>query len=228
MDDKKRNAGKSYLATDPVIRYVNEKSLRLHPTQKQLIELTTTSNVPRPQMLSSAEELQLLQNLCKLIGAKKTLDIGVFTGYSALTIALVLPSDGKVVACDVSEEFANVGKPLWKEAGVADKIDLRIAPATETLQKLIDSGEAGTYDFAFIDADKLNYDTYYEQCLKLLRSGGIIALDNVLCGGQVADPNCTRTEAVSFRNLNDKIHKDERVDMNMLNIADGVTLCFKR
>ncbi|XP_013392060.1 probable caffeoyl-CoA O-methyltransferase 2 [Lingula anatina] len=221
-----RNSRKSQFNADKVAKYIENNSFRLLPVQKKLIEETLKH--PRNRMLGSTDEMQLLQNLVSLIKGKKTLDIGVFTGYSALAIALVLPEDGKVVACDVSDEFTRIGKPFWKEAGVEHKIDLRIAPAVETLQKLVDAGEGGTYDFAFIDADKENYLKYYELCMILVRSGGIIAVDNVIWGGSVADPENVNPSTLAMREVNEYIHADQRVNISMLNIADGVTLCFKK
>ncbi|XP_013419884.1 probable caffeoyl-CoA O-methyltransferase 2 [Lingula anatina] len=217
---------KSHLHKDKVIKYIENNSFRLLQVQRKLIEVTMKH--PSRIMLGSTDELQLLQNLVSLIKGRKTLDIGVFTGYSALAIALVLPEDGKVVACDVSEEFARIGKPFWKEAGVDHKIDLRIAPALETLQKLVDAGESGTFDFAFIDADKENYLKYYTLCMTLVRSGGIIAIDNVLLGDSVADPEIVHAKTLAIRELNQYVYADQRVNISMLNIADGVTLCFKK
>lgn len=179
-------------------------------------------------MLGSLDELQLFQNLCRSIGAKKTLDIGVFTGASALAVALALPEDGKVVACDVSEDYVSVGRPYWKEAGVDNKINFVCAPAAETLDKLIANGEAGTYDFAFIDADKPNYQNYYEKCVQLIRSGGIIALDNTLWSGSVLDESRTDDSTVALRNISKVVHKDERVYPSFLVMGDGVMLAFKK
>ncbi|XP_013392051.1 probable caffeoyl-CoA O-methyltransferase 2 [Lingula anatina] len=217
---------KSHLHKDKVTKYIENNSFRLLQVQWKLIE--ETMKHPSGKLLSCPDELQLLQNLVSLIKGRKTLDIGVFTGYSALAIALVLPEDGKVVACDVNEEFARIGKPFWKEAGIDHKIDLRIAPAVETLNKLVDAGEGGTYDFAFIDADKENYLKYYELCMTLVRSGGIIAIDNVLWGDSVADPEVVDARTLVIRELNQYVYADQRVNISMLNIADGVTLCFKK
>lgn len=211
---------------DPAVVYTTENSLRLHPAQRKLIQLTVQQE--HSVMLSSAEEIQLLQNVMRIIGAKKTLDIGVYTGYSAMSMALALPVDGKVVACDISDHFPLMGKPIWEEAGVVNKIELVIAPASNTLQRLLDEGEAGTFDFAFIDADKTNYDNYYEMCLKLLRPGGIIALDNMLWGGSVYNPEKNAEDTVALRNLGKKIHKDDRVNVSFLTIGDGTILAFKK
>ncbi|XP_064630891.1 probable caffeoyl-CoA O-methyltransferase 2 [Lineus longissimus] len=218
---------KSQTSTDPRILYCSNHSLRLHPVQEKLIKRTLEH--PWCRMLGSTDELQLIMNLLKMIKAKKTIDVGVYTGYSALSAALALPPDGKVIACDISEEFTSIGKPFWKEAGVDGIIDLRIAPAGETMQSLIGSGEAGTFDFIFIDANKTDYDEYYEKALILLRPGGFIAIDNVLWGGKVFDEanNDPDPDTVALRLLNDKIHKDKRVDVSMLTIGDGTTLVFK-
>jgi predicted O-methyltransferase YrrM len=159
----------------------------------------------------------------KLMGARRCLEIGTYTGYSALAVALALPKDGSIVCCDVSEEWTAVGKPFWKKAGVEKKIDLRIGPALETLKKL-----KGPFDFVFIDADKPNYLNYYERCLELLRPGGLIAIDNVLWSGEVANARAKDKLTVALRELNERVHKDERVELAMLSIGDGVTLALKK
>jgi caffeoyl-CoA O-methyltransferase len=217
---------KGLASQDPAVRYAAEHSLRLHPAQQEIVDETIKTGFAN--RMGSPDELQLLQNLVRCIGGKKTLDIGVFTGYSALTIALVLPEDGKVVACDITEEFLSIGRPAWKKAGVEHKIDFVKAPALDTLQKLLDKGEAGTYDFAFIDADKPSYDAYYEKCLKLLRPGGIIALDNMLWCGTVLDPQVQKPDTVVVRDLAKKIHADERVYVSFLTIGDGTVIVFKK
>ena len=165
--------------------------------------------------------------LARLIGAREAIEIGVFTGYSALSVALALPPDGHLLACDINEASARIGQPYWARAGVADRIDLRIAPALQTLDDSLAAGDADRYDFAFIDADKTGYDDYYERCLKLVRRGGLIVLDNTLRGGSVADPR-RDGDAEALRALNDKIHGDERVDMVLLPFSDGVTLARRR
>lgn len=217
---------KLYESSDPNVTYAAAHSLRLHPAQEKLMEVTLKE--PMGGMMGSPDEIQLLQNLVRSIGAKKTLDIGVFTGFSALGIALALPDDGKVVACDVSDDYASKGKPFWKEAGVSHKIDLRIAPAVDTLKELIANGEAGTFDFAFIDADKENYDNYYELSLKLIRKNGIIAIDNMLWGGKVHKPEVTDTSTVALREIAKKVHADDRVFVSFLVIGDGTMLVFKK
>lgn len=215
-------------SSDPLNAYITDHSLRLHPAQKELIKQTVETKGRAAAMMGSSDELQLLANLVKTIKGKKTLDIGVFTGYSALTIALALPDDGKIVACDVTDKYLTEGKAAFREAGVDHKIDLRIAPAVDTLKSLIANGEAGTFDFAFIDADKANYSTYYDLCKELVRSGGIIAVDNVLWGGRVVDPSDTTEDTEAIRAVNKKIAADQTVDISMLNMGDGTTLIFKR
>ena len=186
-----------------------------------------TANHPAARMQIAPEQGQFMALLVQLLGAKKTLDIGVFTGYSSLVVALALPGEGKVVACDIDEKSTAIARRYWQEAGVADKIDLYIAPAIETLDKFIDEGQAGTFDFAFIDADKRNYDNYYEQALKLIRPGGLIAVDNVLWSGRVADPQDEDKRTVAIRAFNQKLAQDRRVKISLVPIADGLTLALK-
>ena len=186
-----------------------------------------TSQLPMSRMQISPEQGQFMALLVKLIGAKKTLEVGVFTGYSSLVVALALPADGKIVACDVSEEYTSVARRYWQDAGVADKIDLHIAPALETLDNLLTTGEAGTFDFAFIDADKSNYENYYERCLELIRPGGLIAIDNVLWSGKVADTEIQDNQTNKIRDLNRKLHEDSRITLSLVPIADGLTLAMK-
>ena len=166
--------------------------------------------------------------LVRLIGARRTIEVGTFTGYSALVVAAALPPDGQVVACDVSEEWTALGQRFWRQAGVAAKMDLRLRPAVETLDALIANGEAGAFDFAFIDADKANYDAYYERCLTLLRTGGLVAIDNALWGGRVADAQANDEATAAIRALNEKVHGDARVDAALLPIGDGLSLALKR
>ncbi|MEH2324132.1 MAG: class I SAM-dependent methyltransferase [Nostoc sp.] len=187
-----------------------------------------TANHPRSVMQISPEQGQFMRLLVQLIGAKKTLEVGVFTGYSSLSVALALPADGKIIAADVSEEFTAIARRYWQEAGVADKIDLRLAPGLETLDQLLATGQAETFDFAFIDADKQNYDAYYERSLQLLRSGGLIAIDNVLWSGQVANQEYQDESTQAIRALNEKLYHDERVTLSLVPIADGLTLAIKR
>ncbi|BDI15571.1 O-methyltransferase [Nostoc cf. commune SO-36] len=187
-----------------------------------------TANHPQRGMQISPEQGQFMSLLVQLIGAKKTLEVGVFTGYSSLSVALALPPDGKIIACDVSEEFTAIARRYWQKAGVADKIELRLAPALETLDQLLATGQAETYDFAFIDADKENYDGYYERSLQLVRPGGLIAIDNVLWSGQVAEDQYQDESTQSIRALNKKLHHDERITLSLVPIADGLTLAIKR
>lgn len=217
---------KSYGSEDPLVKYTTEHSLRMTDVQKELMEETLKH--ARGIMLGAPEVLQLNQNLMRIIGAKKVLDVGVFTGASSLAAALALPDDGEVHALDISEEYTNIGKPYWAKAGVAKKIHLHIAPATETLQKFIDERQAGTFDYAFIDADKPSYDRNYEQCLILVRSGGVIAFDNTLISGMVLDPASQEPSVVAIRQINAKLKDDQRINISFLNVGDGLTLCFKK
>ncbi|CAN5651563.1 class I SAM-dependent methyltransferase [soil metagenome] len=179
------------------------------------------------RMQISPEQGQFMALLVQLIGAKKTLEIGVFTGYSALVVAQALPEDGQVIACDVSEEYTAIALSYWQKANVARKIDLRIAPALDTLDGLIAAGESGTFDFAFIDADKSNYDNYYERALQLIRPGGLIAVDNTLWYGRVADPDVQDNRTQRIRALNEKVQGDKRVNMSLVPIGDGLLLAVK-
>jgi predicted O-methyltransferase YrrM len=210
---------------DALYRYILDHSLREHPEQTALREATASH--PHANMQISPEQGQFMGLLVKLLGARRTIEIGTFTGYSALSVALALPEDGKVLACDISEEYTSVGKPYWQRAGVARKIELVIAPALETLDARLGAGEAGRHDFAFIDADKAGYDGYYERCLKLLRTGGVIAFDNTLWNGDVARP-AKDDDTRALQALNDKLHRDERIDLSLLPIGDGLTLARKR
>ena len=186
-----------------------------------------TAKHPAAIMQIAPEQGQFMALLVQLLGAKKTLEIGVFTGYSSLVVALALPPEGKIVACDIDEESTAIARRYWQEAGVADKIDLRIAPALETLDNLIKEGQAGTFDFAFIDADKRNYHNYYEKALQLIRPGGLIAVDNVLWFGRVVDPQDDDKRTVAIRAFNQKLAQDERVKTSLVPIADGLTLALK-
>ena len=210
---------------DTLYDYVLAQSLREHPAQVALREATRQH--PYAGMQISPEQGQLMALLVKLIGARRCIEVGVFTGYSALTVALALPADGRLLACDISDEFTRIGLPFWQKAGVAHKIELTLAPARDTLDARIAAGEAGTYDFAFIDADKTGYDAYVERCLVLLRPGGLIAIDNVLWDGAVARPAAS-ADTTALQALNRKLHEDERVDLSLLPIGDGLTLARKR
>ena len=210
---------------DTLYQYLLDHSLREHPEQAALREATRRH--PRGGMQISPEQGQFMTLLVKLIGARRTIEIGTFTGYSALTVALALPADGKILACDISDEYTSVGKPYWQRAGVMEKIEMVIAPAVKTLDARLAAGEAGRYDFAFIDADKEGYDGYYERCLQLVRQGGLIAFDNTLWSGDVARP-AEDDDTRALQALNDKLHRDERIDVAMLPIGDGLTLARKR
>jgi predicted O-methyltransferase YrrM len=212
--------------TQELYDYLKINSLRESDVLKKLRE--QTQKMSTSQMQISPEQGQFMRLLIVLMKAKKTLDIGVFTGYSALSVALALPEDGKIVGCDINGEWTGIARRFWEAAGVADKIDLRLAPAVETLQSLLDQGEARTFDFAFIDADKANYAIYYEKSLELVRKGGLIAIDNVLWSGKVADLSVNDTDTIIIRELNARLVRDERVMLSMLPIGDGLTLVYKR
>jgi predicted O-methyltransferase YrrM len=205
--------------------YLLSVSLREPEILTQLRQKTAQHPLSRMQI--APEQGQFMALLVQLMRAKKTLDVGVFTGYSSLVIALALPPDGKVVACDVSEEYTAIARSYWQQAGVAHKIDLRIAPALETLDRLLAAGDAGTFDFAFIDADKRNYDDYYERSLQLICPGGLIVIDNVLWSGRVADPQIQDNRTNRMRAFNQKLHQDPRITLSLLPIADGLTLALK-
>lgn len=210
--------------TDNLYQYLLQHSLREHPAQTALREATRTHE--RASMQIAPEQGQFMALLIRLIGARRTIEVGVFTGYSALTVALALPDDGRILACDISDDFTQVGKPYWQQAGVAHKIDLQLGPALGTLDAHLAAGEAGSYDFAFIDADKSNYDAYYERCLQLVRPGGLIAIDNVLWSGRVAAP-ADSADTAALQALNVRLHGDTRVDLSLLPLGDGLTLARK-
>ncbi len=206
--------------------YLLSVSLREPEILSQLRE--ETAQHPMAMMQIAPEQGQFMALLVQLMGAKKTLEVGVFTGYSSLAVALALPPEGRVVACDVSEEFTAIALRYWQAAGVSDKIDLHIAPAMETLDQLLAAGEAETFDFAFIDADKSNYDGYYERSLQLVRPGGLILIDNVLWSGKVADTEVQDNRTTKIRALNEKLHQDQRINLSLVPIADGLTLAHKK
>jgi predicted O-methyltransferase YrrM len=211
---------------DKLYDYLLSVSLRDNANQKQLRE--TTDKLEWGIMQISADQAQFMSLLLKLTGAKRVIEIGTFTGYSALVMASALPDDGELIACDVSEEWTNIGKPYWKQANVDHKIDLRIAPALDTLDNLIAEGQNNTFDAAFIDADKQNYLNYYQRCLELIRPGGLIMLDNVLWGGSVADDNNQEEDTQAIRDINQFLLQDDRVDISLVPIGDGLTLARKK
>ena len=207
-------------------KYMLDVSFRDNEILRQLREETLT--LKEAQMQISPEQGAFLSILTKILNAKKTLDIGVFTGYSSLVVARELPDDGSVVACDTSIEWTSIAKKYWKLAGVDNKVDLHLAPAIETLEKLIEDGQGSTYDFSFIDADKINYQSYYEYSLTLVKPGGIIAVDNVLWSGQVIDETDFEPATRAIRSFNEKLHQDDRVSISMVPIGDGLTLAYKK
>ena len=206
--------------------YILANSLRDRDELKRLRQ--ETQDMPMGGMQISPDQGQFMGLLVELIGAKQIVEVGTFTGYSSIAMALALPADGRLIACDVSDEFTSIARRYWREAGVADKSELRLGPAVATLDEMLAAGEAGCFDMAFIDADKENYDAYYERCLQLLRPGGLIMIDNVLWGGRPADVNEQDESTVAIRALNAKIHADERVTASLLSIGDGLTLARKR
>lgn len=212
--------------TEPVYAYLLEHGVRESSALAALRE--RTASLEAAPMQISPEQGAFMALLVRLLGARRTLEVGTFTGYSTLAVAQALPADGAITACDVSEEWTTMAVTAWRSAGVEQMIDLRLAPALETLKVLLEAGEADGYDFMFIDADKSNYDGYYEFGLKLIRPGGLIAVDNVLWGGSVADAGRQDADTRSIRALNDKIRDDGRVDAVMLPVGDGLTLARRR
>ena len=218
-------ANKTLSFSNALLAYLVEHSVREPDILQRLRAETAKDSMSMMQI--GPEQGQFMQLLVRLMGAKNCLEIGVFTGYSSLAVALVLPADGRIVACDVSEKWTAIARKYWAEAGVAGKIDLRIAPALSTLDELIESGRAGSFDFAFIDADKTHYLSYYERALTLVRSGGLIAVDNTLWGGQVIDKKSKSADTQAIRQFNDRLRTDLRVHLSLLPIGDGVTLALK-
>jgi caffeoyl-CoA O-methyltransferase len=212
--------------TDRLYDYLLSVSLR-EPDVLARLRAETASH-PKAEMQISPEQGQFMRFLIRLIDARRTLELGVFTGYSALSAALALPAGGRVVACEIDAGFAEVARRWWREGGVEGKIDLRLGPAVETLDGLLADGQAGTFDFAFVDADKDSYRAYYERCLALVRPGGLILFDNTLWGGEVADPEASGTGLEEIRALNSLLHQDDRIDLSFLPISDGLTLARKR
>jgi predicted O-methyltransferase YrrM len=212
--------------TDELAAYIRQASLREPEVLAKLRAETAT--LPLGSMQITPEQGQFMSLLVRMLDARNTIEVGVFTGYSSICVAEALPSDGRVVACDVSEEYTSIARRFWREAGVEDRIDLRVGPAVATLDQMISSGGHEQFDFAFIDADKANYDAYYERLLILVRAGGVIAIDNVLWHGRVVDATVTDEDTQAIRTLNAKIARDERVWVSMLGIGDGLTLAVKR
>jgi caffeoyl-CoA O-methyltransferase len=218
-------SNKTFTLSDQLHQYL----LSVSPPEPAVLSRlrAETARDPKHTMQIAPEQGMLFQLLIRLTGARKTLEIGVFTGYSSLAVALALPEDGKVIACDVSKEWTDIGRRYWNEAGVAHKIDLRLGPAVDTLDAMIADGREGEFDFAFIDADKQNYGAYFDRCLGLLRRGGLIAVDNVLWSGKVADPATDDHDAKVIHAFNKRLRNDPRVTSCMIPIADGVTLAMK-
>jgi len=211
---------------DKLHAYLLEVGVREHEVLRRLRD--ETASIPESRMQIAPEEGAFLAFLVRVLGARRVLEVGTFTGYSSTAMALALPADGQIVCCDISKEWTDVARRAWTDAGVADRVDLRLAPALETLEQLLADGQAGSFDLAFIDADKENYAGYYEAALQLVRPGGVIAIDNVLWSGRVADPENMDESTVAIRALNDAIAADERVDVSMIPLADGLTLARVR
>ncbi|MCY3487701.1 MAG: class I SAM-dependent methyltransferase [Bacteroidetes bacterium] len=211
--------------TDELREYILDVSLREHPLLAELRE--ETARHPEAKMQISPDQGQFMATLLRLMQARSVLEIGTFTGYSTLAMMLALPSDGHIVACDISEDYTKVARRYWSEAGVADRITLHIAPASQTLHELLASGKANTFDAAFIDADKESYDVYFEKSLPLVRPGGLIMIDNVLRGGDAANPATESASTQSIQTLNKKLHQDSRVHLTLVPIGDGMTLLQK-
>jgi predicted O-methyltransferase YrrM len=212
--------------TDRIHQYVLRWGLDEPPVLARLREETAAH--PHASMQISPEQGAVLALLVELTDARRCLEIGTFTGYSSLAVALALPVDGRIVCCDVSDEYTSVARRYWAEAGVTDRVDLRLGPALETLDTLLADGAAGTFDLAFIDADKTGYPDYWERCVELVRPGGVIALDNVLWGGRVADPDDDHPSTRAIREVNERVAADPRVRQVLLAIADGMTIARKR
>lgn len=219
-------SNKTFTVPEPLYDYLLSVSLREPELLRRL--RAETARDPMARMQIAPEQGQFMALLVQLMGARRALEIGVFTGYSALSVALALPPDGELIACDVSEQWTAVARRYWAEAGVAGKIDLRLASALDTLDKLLAEEQAGSFDFIFIDADKKNYERYYERALALLRSGGLIVVDNTLWSGRVADTSVQDEDTVAIRAFNERLCRDERVSLSLVPIGDGLTLAWKR
>ena len=217
---------KTLAVDDRLYDYLIQHSLRELPLLKRLRD--ETMRMPEHRMQIAPEQGQFMALLIELIGARRAIEIGTFTGYSSICIARAMGPAGRLVCCDISEEYTAVARRYWAEAGIADRIELKLAPALATLDGMLAAGAAGQYDFAFIDADKTGYDAYYERILKLLRPGGLVAIDNMLWSGAVADPKDQDEDTIAIRRLNDKLHADERVTTSLMTISDGLLLARKR
>jgi predicted O-methyltransferase YrrM len=219
-------SNKTITLTPAIYRYLLDVSLR-EPEVLQRLR-AHTAGIPYATMQIAPEQGQLLALLVQLSRARRAIEVGVFTGYSALAVALALPADGRLIACDINEQWTAIARHYWQEAGVAENIKLCLAPALQTLDALLAEGQAGSFDFAFIDADKDNYILYYERLLQLLRPGGLIAVDNVLWDGKVADPADQEADTVAIRAFNEHVRKDGRVMLSLVPVGDGLTLALKR
>jgi O-methyltransferase len=218
--------GRAISMTDTLYKYLLEHSLRDHPVLRELRE--ETAKLPQSVMQIGADQGQFMALLARLVGAKRCLEIGVFTGYSSLAVAMALPEDGHILALDVSDEWTSIARRYWKKAGVDHKIELQLGKAMSTLDALIAQRDTPRFDMVFIDADKANYLGYYERCLELVRRGGLIAIDNTLWSGRVADPANKDVDTIALRAFNDALHHDERIDLALLPVGDGITLALKR
>ena len=216
---------RNFYIDDNIYEYIINNSLRDLPILKKLRD--ETRKMPDGRMQISSDQGQFMGFLVKLMNATKIIEVGTFTGYSSLVMALALHENGQIISCDISKEYTAVARRFWQEAGVSNKITLLLGLAKDSLVDLIKNGEAGKFDMAFIDADKANYKIYYENCLDLLRPGGLILIDNVLWSGKTADPEETDDDTLAIRELNLALHKDNRVDLSLLPIGDGLTLARK-
>ena len=218
-------SNKTLYLDDRLYSYLLENSLREPELMRKLRE--KTAEHPDSEMQIAPEQGQFMRLLIHLMGAKNIIEIGTYTGYSALAMALALPSSGQLTCCDINREYMSIGLPYWKEAGVSNKISFIEGPAVDSLNNLLALGLTGSFDLAFIDADKANYQNYFELCLKLVRTGGLILIDNTLWGGSVCNKNDRRDSTSAIREFNKKIHLDKRVNMSLLPLADGLTLAIK-